>query len=50
MWEYSDVFALSDSELGCTDSVHFIDTGAHCPFEHIHIKHQLFLGRRMIRC
>ena len=31
--ELSDVFALSDSELGCTDLVkHFIDTGDHQPF------------------
>ena len=30
--EYSDVFALDDSELGCTDIVcHSINTGDHCP-------------------
>jgi hypothetical protein len=30
--EYSDVFALSDSELGCTDlAKHFIDTGENRP-------------------
>ena len=32
--EYSDVFALSDSELGCTDLVkHFIDTSEHRPIK-----------------
>jgi len=32
--EYSDVFALDDSELGCTDLVkHSIDTGDHPPCE-----------------
>jgi hypothetical protein len=32
--EFSDVFALSDSELGCTDlAKHFIDTDDHQPFK-----------------
>ena len=32
--EFSDVFALDDSELGCTDIVHhIIDTGDHPPIK-----------------
>ena len=32
--EFSDVFALDDSELGCTDVLrHSVDTGDHLPIK-----------------
>ena len=43
--EFSDVFALNDSELGCTDVLkHSIDVGGHSP-----IKQQPY-RTPMVRC
>ena len=48
--KYSDVFALSDEELGCTDVVkHVIDTGDHSPIRQQTSGYQWCIGRRFLR-